>query len=658
MPKPGDPQFDYLRLLAQQFPSIQAASTAIIGLTAQLSLPKGTEHFVSDVHGEYEALRHLLKNGSGSIRRRIDELFSDLPEAERQHLATLIYYPRQKLPLLLESVDDKDEWYRATLRRLIQVARVESSKYPRTVVEGFLSGPLDALLEELLTEQEHIANRTAYYHNLIEATIATGSADTLITALAELIQQLAVARLHVIGDIYDRGPGAHLILDMLIDHPSVDVQWGNHDIVWMGAAAGSEACIANVVRLCLRYGGVDTLETGYGISLLPLASFALEAHGDDPCRQFLPRQANDLELTDQERLLIGRMHKAIAIIQFKLEGRLIQRRPNYHMEGRLLLDKIDREQGTVCIDGAVYPLLDTHLPTVDPQDPYDLTAGEQAVVDRLKQSFAQSRRLQKHVRLLFSRGSIYLVHNGNLLFHGCIPMKDDGSFLPFRTEDGEYAGRAFMDLAERLARQGYFNTADSRQKRCGMDAMWYLWAGSRSPLFGKEKMATFERYLVADPVPGVEKRNAYYDFRDSPQAMGRILEEFGLDPERGHIINGHVPVRVGRGERPVRAGGRLIVIDGGFARAYQRQTGIAGYTLVYNSHGLVLAAHQPFESARRAIEEEVDIDSRTEILESSPARLRVADTDAGRDIRRRVEELNALLHAYRTGLIKEGPDPA
>jgi fructose-1,6-bisphosphatase-3 len=649
------PQLDYLSLFAQQFPSIQAASTEIISLTAQLRLPKGTEHFVSDVHGEYEALRHLLKNGSGSIRRLIDELFQDsLPASDRQHLATLIYYPRQKLPLMLRSVDDQEEWYRVTLLRLIKVARNISFKYPRATLEGFLREPFADLLEELLSEQEHIASRVEYYQSIVETIIGTASGDTFVVALAELIQQLAIARLHVIGDIFDRGPGAHLILDMLLDHHCVDIQWGNHDILWMGAAAGSEACIANVVRICLRYGGVDTLETGYGISLLPLASFALDAYADDPCTQFLPSQANDQELTNQERLLMARMHKAICIIQFKLEAQVVRRRPHYHMEDRLLLENIDQERGTVEINGVVYPLLDCHFPTLDPQQPYELTPGEKSVVDKLNLSFLHSRRLQKHVRFLFSRGSMYLVHNGNLLFHGCLPMKEDGSFLPFQAEGREFAGKEYMDRVDRLVRQGYFDTTDAEQKQYGMDATWYLWSGPQSPLFGKAKMATFERYLVDDPVAREERRNAYYDLRDNQAAVGKMLTEFGLDPEKGHIINGHVPVRVGRGESPVRAGGKLIVIDGGFAKAYHERTGIAGYTLVHNSWGLLLAAHQPFESSQQAIEHEVDIDSRTEILETNNVRIRVGDTDAGREIRRRIEDLNALLHAYRTGLIKEG----
>jgi fructose-1,6-bisphosphatase-3 len=458
---------------------------------------------------------------------------------------------------------------------------------------------------------------------------------------------------HGIGDIYDRGPGAHLIVDMLMDYHSVDIQWGNHDILWMGAAAGSEACIANVIRICLRYGGVDTLETGYGISLLPLASFALDTYGDDPCERFLPNPANDLELTDHERKLMARMHKAITIIQLKLEGQIILRRPHYQMADRLLLDKIDQGRGTVRIKDRIHPLLDTRLPTVDPGQPYELTAREKTVVERLRLSFLNSGRLQGHVRFLFSRGSMYLVYNGNLLYHGCIPMKEDGSFLPFKVGDQEFAAKDFMDRVDRLARQGYFATDDPARKAYGMDAMWYLWSGAQSPLFGKEKMATFERYFLADPATHVEKRNAYYDLRDRPDTARKILAEFSIDPDAGHIINGHVPVKVRQGESPLKAGGKLIVIDGGFSKAYQQQTGIAGYTLVFNSYGLLLAAHQPFESTQKAIEEEKDIDSRTEILERNTVRIRVRDTDLGREIQQRIGELRALLDAYRAGLIRE-----
>jgi fructose-1,6-bisphosphatase-3 len=645
----------YLRLLAKQYPSIQAASTAIIDLNAQLSLPKGTEHFVSDVHGEYEALRHVLKNGSGSIKRKMDELFgSTLSSEEKRSLATLIYYPEEKLPLILKTVADEAKWYRTTLSRLVRLGRVVSSKYPRARVRAFLPDDLAAIIEELLHEQESVKDKIEYYDSIVETIIATDSAQTILIALAELIQRLTIARLHVLGDVYDRGPGADLILDTLIDYHSVDFQWGNHDILWMGAAAGSEACLADVIRIALRYGNVDTLEHGYGISLLPLASFAIDTYGDDPCQQFLPPPTDEQDISGDERRLVGQMHKAITILQLKLEAQIILRRPHFEMEDRLLLDKIDYEGGTIRLNDTLYPLLDTHFPTVDPRRPYELTPREKGVVERLKLFFTGSKRLQHHVRFLFSKGSMYRVHNGNLLYHGCIPMNKDGSFRAVEVDGQAVAGKALMDRLDRLARQAYFATDNPAQKQEGMDTIWYLWSGAQSPLFGNEKMATFERYFIADTATHVEERNVYYLFRDREDTARKILEEFGLNPDTGHIINGHVPVKVKQGESPVKAGGKLLVIDGGFAKAYQKQTGIAGYTLVYNSYGLLLAAHHPFESAQKAIEEELDIDSTTQILERNDVRIRVKDTDLGRESQRQIDDLKSLLTAYRTGLIQEG----
>ena len=650
----GQDQLEYLRLLSQQYPSIQATSTAIIGLNARLDLAKGTEHFVSDIHGEYEAFGHILKSASGAIRRRIDEILGQaLSDQERRNLATLIYYPEQKLPLILATVEDKAAWYRTTLYRLIKICRVVASKYPRTTVEGFLPQHYAALIEELLLEQEEVVDKQDYYRGILETIISTGSARSFIVALAVLIQRLAIARLHVIGDIYDRGPGAHLIMDTLKEYHSVDIQWGNHDVLWMGSAAGSEACIANVLRICLRYGNLETLEDGYGINLRPLASFAIETYADDPCHRFQLRPPSELEFTEHERRMMAQMHKAITIIQLKLEGQIIGRRPQYQMDDRLLLDKIDYKRGTVSLSSTTHRLLDTNFPTVDPEHPYELTTQEKSVVERLKLSFANSNRLQGHVRFLFSRGSMYLVHNGNLLYHGCIPMNRDGTFMAFKVDGREFAAKDFMDRVDRLARQGYFATDDPDREQYGMDTMWYLWSGAQSPLFGKEKMATFERYFVEDPTTHVEPRNAYYALRDREDVACKILAEFGLDPDTGHIINGHVPVQVKEGEIPIKAGGKLIVIDGGLSKAYQQKTGIAGYTLVFNSYGLLLAAHQPFESTQKAIEEELDIDSETRILESNTVRIRVRDTDLGQEIQRWIEELNALLDAYRTGLIKE-----
>ena len=643
----------YLRLLSERYPSIEAASAAMIDLTAQLSLPKGTEHFVSDLHGEYEAFNHVLRSGSGSIRRRVDEIFADtLRESERGDLAALIAYPDRELSRVLPSMGNKEGWYRTTMRRLIEVGRSVITKYPRDYVQAALPEPQADIVEELLYAQEDISDKALYYERMIETIATVGGGRTFVVAIAGLIQRMAIARLHVVGDVYDRGPGAHRILDTLMAYEHVDVQWGNHDILWMGAAAGSTACIANVIRICLRYANMETLERGYAISLLPLASFAIEAYGSDPCGPFVPQPSGQEAFTDDELRLMAQMHKAITIIQLKLEAEIIRRRPHYGMEDRLLLDKIDQGEGTVSIDGAVYPLLDTHLPTVGPSEPYKLTEREQSVVDRLRLSFTGSRRLQEHARFLFSKGSIYLVMNGNVLYHGCISMNEDGTFKPFRVDGETYSARPFMDRVDRLARQGYFSTEDREEKQYGMDAMWYLWSGAQSPLFGKRKMATFERYFIADPSTHEERRDPYYSLREREDVARQILESFGADPDRGHIINGHVPVKAKQGESPVKAGGRLIVIDGGFSKAYQRQTGIAGYTLVFNSWGLLLATHQAGASGDGTHDDGPHTDPRMDIVESNDVRIRVGDTDRGRGMQRQIKDLESLVRAYRTGLIK------
>jgi fructose-1,6-bisphosphatase-3 len=644
----------YLQLLSEKYPSIETASTAIINLSALLQLPKGTEHFLSDIHGENEAFQHVIRNGAGSILRKIDEMFSNsMSKSERRNLATLIYYPELKAPLMLRSVPDRDEWSRLTLVRLVKFCRRLSSKYRRETVRNFLPKHVCETIEELLYDQEGVEHKAAYYQSQIDTIVSTGSALTFITSLAELIQRLAVDRVHVIGDIYDRGPGAHLILDALIEHHNVDIQWGNHDILWMGAAAGSEPCIANVIRTSLRYGNMETMENGYGISLLPLASFALETYKDDPCELFAPKVPADGDFTAQELRLMAQMQKAMAIIQFKVESQVIKRRPHYQMQDRLLLDKVDFKKGVVKLDGVDYPLLDKIFPTVDPKNPDVLTAEEQAVMEKLVLSFVNSKKLQQHARFLFSTGGIYLIHDGNLLYHGCIAMNDDGEFRSFNVDGQSFAGKEFLDRVDRLARQGYFATDNPEQKQYGMDVMWFLWCAPQSPLFGKEKMATFERYFVADKVTHTEKRNPYYTLRDTEKAACKILKEFGLDPATGRIINGHVPVKVTKGERPIKANGRMIVIDGGFSRAYQKQTGIAGYTLISNSRGMLLAAHQPFESTQKAVSEELDIDSQMEIIHTHPFRMRVRDTDRGREIQGQIDELQDLLHAYREGVIKE-----
>ncbi|GAC1356117.1 MAG: fructose-1,6-bisphosphatase [Herpetosiphon sp.] len=644
----------YLELLATYYPTIQAASTEIINLNAILHLPKGTEHFISDIHGEYEAFLHVLKNGSGSVKRKIDEMFDGvLSERERQSLATLIYYPEQKISMQLRRAVDESEWYRTTLFHLIKVCRVVASKYTRSKVRKALPRTFAYVIEELLHEQENLGNKQDYYQSIIDTIISTGQGRKFVIALSELIQRLAIDHLHVIGDIYDRGPGAHIIMDKLMTYHSVDIQWGNHDIVWMGAAAGSEACQANVIRLSLRYANLATLETGYAISLLPLATFAADVYDTDPCRYFVPDRLDESQWSKKEQRLMAQMHKAISIIQFKLEAQIIQRRPQYEMEDRLLLGNIDYERGTIALHGTEYPLRDTHFPTVDPADPYQLTEQEQIVVDKLSLAFMNSERLQKHVRFLYAKGSMYLVYNGNLLYHGCIAMNEDGSFKAFKVDGQGFAAKEFMDRVERLARQGYFSSGDHVQKQYGMDAMWYLWSGAQSPLYGKDKMATFERYFIEDKNTHTETKNAYYAFRAREDISNKILREFGLDPTNAHIVNGHVPVRVKKGESPVKAGGKLLVIDGGFAKAYQEQTGIAGYTLISNSYGLFLTAHEPFESTQHAIDEERDIHSETLILETNDNRRRVKDTDIGVQLKKQMADLQLLLAAYRAGIIKE-----
>ena len=647
----------YLELLAKQYPSIQSAATEIVALEASLNLPKETEHFLSDLHGEYEAFLHLLKSSSGSLRRRIDELFCDeLSSKERRSLAALIYYPEQKLSLILQEVEDQQAWYRHTLPILIRLGRSVASKYTRTHVRQLLPVDFAGIIENLLSPQEAEPDREQYYNALIESIIAVDQGRELTIALAKLLQRLAITHLHIIGDIYDRGPGGHIILDELMDYHSLDIQWGNHDIVWMGAAAGSQACIANVIRISLRYNNLETLENGYGINLMPLVSLALDIYGDDACRQFMPKLQDDplrLDKMDEtELLLLARMQKAITIIQFKLEGQIIKRREHYNMEDRLLLDKIDRERAVVRIADREYKLIDNDFPTIDPDDPYVLTEREKHVMNRLAMSFQTSASLQKHVRFLFSKGGMYRVYNNNLLYHGCISLNADGSFTEIVMDGRTYSGKSYMDRVERLARQGYFAT-DPADRQYGQDVMWYLWSGARSPLYGKDKMATFERYFVRDKETHKELQNPYYSFRDDESIVHRILSEFGVDADQGCIVNGHVPVRIKKGQTPVKANGKLIIIDGGMAKAYQKVTGIGGFTLIANSHGILLAEHKPFESAQKAIQEDVDMESSTTSIYSYPQRVFVKDTDLGAALQQRIAALRNLLEAYRNGLIKE-----
>lgn len=644
----------YLNLLAKQYPTIDAASTEIINLQAILNLPKGTEHFLTDIHGEYEPFIHVLKNASGVIKRKIDDIFGNsLRNAEKKSLATLIYYPEQKLEIIQKEEENIDDWYRITLYRLIAICRHVSSKYTRSKVRKALPKEFAYIIEELLHEQPGRQDKEAYYDEIINTIIDIDRAKEFVIAISKLIQRLVIDRLHILGDIYDRGPGAHIILDTLMDYHSVDIQWGNHDILWMGAAAGSEVCMANVLRISARYANLDTIEDGYGINMLPLATFALEVYKNDPCSHFKPKLDKSQEYTIKEMQLLGKMHKAIAIIQFKLEGEVIKRRPEYEMEDRLLLNKINYEEGTIDLYGKVYKLNDKLFPTIDSKDPYKLTKEERELVDKLKSSFINSEKLQKHISFLFAKGSMYLKYNSNLMFHGCIPLNEDGTLKTVTIKGKNFKGKALLDEFERLAREGYFYSRNYDIKLYGMDAIWYLWTGPDSPLFGKDKMTTFERYFIDDKQTHKEEKDTYYLLRDSEKMCNLVLEEFGLDPSISHIVNGHVPVEKKNGESPIKAGGKLLVIDGGFSRAYQGKTGMAGYTLIYNSFGLMLVSHEPFESTEKAITEETDILSTMVVLEKVVDRKRVADNDEGVRLKSEVRELKKLLCAYRKGIIKQ-----
>ncbi|MHC1721496.1 MAG: fructose-1,6-bisphosphatase [Clostridiaceae bacterium] len=642
----------YLKQLSKQYPDMASASTEIIHLEAILNLPKGTEHFISDIHGEYESFTHMLKNASGVIKRKIDEQFSTLTKKEKRSLATLIYYPEEKLSLIKQTEDSMDDWYKITLYRLIEFCRAVSSKYSRSKLRKALPKNYEYIMEELLQEHRDGIDKQEYYSGIINAIIDTDRASEFIIVFCNVIQRLIVDRLHIIGDIYDRGPGPEIIMEALTKHHSVDMQWGNHDILWMSAAAGCEACISNVLRIALRYANLGTIEDGYGINLLPLATFALEFYADDPCKSFKIKTL-EKEISDMDYNLLSKMHKAISIIQFKLEGHIIKRHPEFRMDDQLLLDMIDYDSNTINMNGESYQLNDTNFPTIDWCDPYKLTPREWEVLAKLKNSFLRSDKLQKHIRFMYSKGSMYTIFNSNLLFHGCIPLKEDKSFEAITLHGQNYSGKSMLDKFDRFARDAYFMKENSEAKKTGLDMMWYLWCGARSPLFGKELMTTFERYFIDNPKTHHEERNYYYKYRDDEKITNDILIEFGLDPECSHVINGHIPVKTKEGESPVKANGKLLVIDGGFCRAYQPQTGIAGYTLIYNSYGLLLTSHEPFESIKKAIEEEDDILSSTIVLESSNARKQVADTDLGSELKEEIHALKMLLTAYREGYIKE-----
>ena len=644
----------YLKSLAKQYPTVAAAATEIINLQAILSLPKGTEHFITDIHGEYDQFQHVLKNGSGAIKRKIEDEFGNaISQAEKKSIATLIYYPEQKMEQVIKTEENMEDWYKVTLYRLIRICKGESSKYTRSKVRKALPKDFAYVIEELLTGRPDVSDQEAYYNEIIHSVIRTGRAAELVVAFCNLIRRLVVDHLHVVGDIFDRGPYPNLIMDTLMSHHSVDIQWGNHDISWMGAAAGNQALICNVIRISAKYGNLNLLEDGYGINLVPLARLAMNRYDKDPCSCFkLDYREEEYDVRDA--MLDEKMHKAIAIMQFKLEGQMIVGHPEFGMENRLLLDKIDPAAGTVLIEGKKYPLRDLNFPTIDWEHPYELSVDEADVMERLTAAFLNCEKLQRQVRFLFTKGSLYHVYNGNLLYHGCVPLNEDGSFTKVNIYGTEYAGKALYDVLESYARKGYY-AIDPEEKKKGSDILWFIWENKNSPVFGKDKMTTFERYFVAEKATHVEPKNPYYRLLEKEEIVNAILAEFGLSGQEAHIVNGHIPIEAKKGESPVKCGGKLLIIDGGFSKAYQPKTGIAGYTLIYNSYGLVLAAHEPFESVEKAVSDGNDIVSHTILVQHVVRRKTVADTDNGKVMRENIRDLENLLRAYREGTIVENP---
>ena len=648
----------YLKLLARNFPNIATASTEIINLEAILNLPKGTEHFLADLHGEYEAFQHVLRNASGTIKRKVKEIFNEtLGGREQKELCTLIYYPERKLALIKADASDGAElndWYFITINRLVKVCRNVSSKYSRSKVHKALPEDFSYIIQELLHEHSSDPNKQAYVDVIIKTIISTHRVDDFIIAMCNLIQQLTIDMLHILGDVYDRGPSPDKIMDVLGNFHNFDIQWGNHDILWMGAASGNDCSIANVLRIALRYGNHGVLEDGYGINLLPLATFAMDTYANDPCERFLPK---DGSAKDPERArtaqLVAQMHKAISIIQFKLEAAAIKRRPDFDMKDRLLMDKMDLKKGIIKIQGKEYELLDTNFPTVDPKHPYKLTPEEESIVNKLHQSFTESEKLRKHMLCLFRNGCLYTIANGNLLYHASIPLNEDGTLKDVKIRGEKFHGKALLKRAGTLIRNAYFGCDDPEEREFALDYLWYLWCGPDSPAFDKSKMATFERYFIADKDTHKEVKGFYYTMRDNAQVVDMILDEFGVEGEHRHIINGHVPVKTIKGENPIKADGKLMVIDGGFSKAYQPETGIAGYTLVYHSRGFELVQHEPFSSIDEAVRLGQDIKSRRSLVELTNHRMHVKDTDIGVELQSQIEDLKELLDAYRSGDLKE-----
>ena len=649
----------YLRLLAKEYPTAAKIVTEIINLEAIMNLPKATEHFISDLHGEYDAVQHVLRNGSGNVKEKIREIFQGrLSTREMNQLATIVYYPEDKIDMIVDSLESEEEineFYSLTLLRITELCAFTVSKYTRSKVRKAIPADYAYIIEELLFKDTIMTNKEDYYEKIIKTVISLDRAPELIAAISHVIQRLVVDHLHVVGDIYDRGPFPDKIIDTFMDGHELDIQWGNHDVLWMGAASGSAACMANVIRICARYNNLEIIEDAYGISLRPLITFAEMVYKEDRYEPFMPKinTEDESKIFPEELRQIAKMNQAISIIQFKLEGEIIKRHPEFDMADRMVLDFINYETGTVKLDGKEYPMLCDYFPTVDPADPYRLTEEERLVVERLMTGFLNSERLQKHVQFLFSKGSMYLSYNDNLLFHGCVPLNPDGSFMELPIANVKYSGKALLDKYEEVLRKGYLNREGKKHNVRILDLIWYLWEGKASSLFGKDKMTTFERLYVAEKETHIEKKNLYYEQRDNVELSHKILKEFGLDPNKGHIINGHTPVKEKIGENPLKADGKLIVIDGGFSKAYQNTTGLAGYTLLYNSFGMQLVSHQPFTSRQDAIENEKDIVSTRRIVDKELERKTVRQTDVGKKLTQQVTDLHQLLRAYKSGEIVE-----
>ena len=637
----------YLQQMSKQYKNIKEVTEEIINLQAILNLPKGTELFLSDIHGEYGSFSHILNNGSGIIRSKIEELFGNsITEKSRRTLATLIYYPEEKLSLIKKSEENLEEWYSLTLYRLVQVATRVSSKYTRSKVRKALPKGFDYIIDELIHAQGESSDKDKYYRQIIKSIIELKRADDFIVAISNLIKRMAIDHLHIVGDIFDRGGGARQVLDKLMDFHSVDIQWGNHDILWMGAAAGNEVCIATIVRICVRYDNLNLLENDYGINIRPLSTFATEVYGDDDCLEFIPKTYDYNKYSKSDKNIIAKIHKAISVIQFKLEGQLVQKHPEYEMGDRRLLDKIDYKKGIIEINNKKYKLSSNNFPTIDKNDPYKLTKEEEEIVERLKESILNSDILNKQIRYLYAKGNVYKIFNSNLLFHGCIPMDENGEFLQVNILEKTLSGKQYLDYIEEIVRKAYFEKQEKY-----VDLMWYFWCSKKSPFFGKDKAATFERYFIEEKETHKERKNPYYELVEKEEICDKILREFSLTSEEAHIINGHVPVKEIDGESPIRGNGKLLVIDGGFAKSYRKQTGRAGYTLTYNSYGLMLSANEPFDSKMEAITNETDIKYEIMVKEKGATRKSVADTDKGEELKREIEDLKMLYTAYVDGIL-------